>query len=62
MTDFVVGPGVAAAIEAAGDEARSNEIYIINEPAGQRVSQTIGRDALWYWLEADNKVQRLPFE
>ena len=61
MTDWVVGPGVAAAIADSGDEARGNESYIQNEPAGERISQTICRDSIFYWLEVDNAVRRVPF-
>jgi hypothetical protein len=61
MTDFVIGPGVAQAIEDAGDEARSNEIYVVNED-GHKISQTFARDAIYYWLETDNETKRLPFE
>lgn len=60
MSDFVVGPGVQAAMDAAGDEARSDERYIIFD-AGHQVSMTFGRDAVWNWTEEDNRVNRLPF-
>ena len=59
--DFTIGPGVAQAMDDAGDEARSDEMYIVNVD-GQKVSQTFGRDAVYYWMEADNKVNRVPFE
>ena len=62
MTDFVLGPGVAAAIEAAGDEARSDERFIILGPEGCKVSMTIARDGIWYWVEEDNRTSRTPFE
>ena len=58
---FVVGQGVADAMASAGDEARSDEIYVVNEPEGQRISLTYGRLALYYWMEADGKVNRVPF-
>ena len=29
---------------------------------GDKVSQTFGRDAIYYWLERDNSVKRSPFE
>jgi hypothetical protein len=61
MTDFFVGPGVAAAMADHGDEARSDERFIINEPQGQRVSETYGRDNIYYWLEADNALRVVPF-
>ena len=60
MTDFVIGPGVAQAIEENGDEARSDEQFIILQD-GQKISQTFARDAIYYWLEADNRVKRSPF-
>jgi hypothetical protein len=60
MTDFVVGPGVAQAIAESGDEARSDEQFVIVEP-GHKVSQTFGRDAIYYWLEEDNATRRVPF-
>lgn len=60
MSDFVVGPGVAQAIADNGDEARSDEVYVILED-GHKISQTFGRDAMYYWLEEDNAVRRTPF-
>lgn len=60
MADYVVGPGVVQAIEDNGDEARSDEQYIVMEE-GHKVSQTFGRDAVYYWLQEDNAVRRLPF-
>jgi hypothetical protein len=60
MTDFVVGPGVAQAIADNDDEARSDEQFIILAEAN-KISQTFGRDALYYYLEADNAVRRVPF-
>lgn len=60
MTDFVVGPGVAQAIADNGDEARSDELFIILTD-GEKVSQTFARDAIYYWLERDNSVKRSPF-
>ena len=60
MTDFVLGPGVAGAIADNNDEARSDEQFIILAE-GNKVSQTFGRDALYYYLEADNAVRRVPF-
>lgn len=60
MSEFIVGPGVAAAIEENGDEPRSDEQFtILNE--GHKISQTFGRDAIYYWLEEDNAVRRSPF-
>jgi hypothetical protein len=60
MADWVVGPGVADAIAEAGDEARSDEQYVILDE-GHKVSQTFGRDAIYYWIEEDNAVRRSPF-
>ena len=60
MTEFNVGPGVQQAMIDAGDEPRSNETFVINTD-GEKVSQTIGRDAIWYWIEEDNAVRRCPF-
>ena len=45
----------------AGDEPRSNETFIVNEPEGSKVSTCMGRDGVWYWLQADNAVRRTPF-
>jgi len=61
MTDFIVGPGVAQAIADAQDEARSSELYIVNEE-GRKISQTYGRDAVYVWIQEDNQTKRLPFE
>ena len=61
MTDsYVIGPGVAQAISDYGDEPRSDEQYMILEP-GEKISQTFARDAIYYWIERDNAVKRLPF-
>jgi hypothetical protein len=60
MTDFVVGPGVAEAISAAGDEARSDEQFVILRE-GDKISQTFGRDKIYYWIERDNVVRTSPF-
>jgi hypothetical protein len=60
VPDFSVGPGVAASIAEHNDEARSDELFVILTP-GEKVSQTMGRDAVYYWLEHDNAVRRSPF-
>jgi hypothetical protein len=60
MTEYVIGPGVAQAIADAGDEARSDEQYVVLEE-GHKISQTFGRDAVYYWLQEDNAVSRVPF-
>jgi hypothetical protein len=57
---FVVGPGVQQALVDNGDEARSDEQFVILTD-GHKVSQTFGRDALYYWIEEDNAVRRAPF-
>lgn len=61
MTDFSVGPGVSQAMADHGDEPRSNEVFVINSPEGQRISQTMGRDNIYYYLEADNATRVVPF-
>lgn len=60
MSDYVIGPGVAQAIEDSGDEPRSDEQYVILEE-GHKISQTFGRDAMYYWLQEDNATRRVPF-
>lgn len=60
MTDYVVGPGVAQAMTDAGDEPRSDEQYIKLDE-GHKISQTFGRDAIYYWIEEDGRVARTPF-
>jgi hypothetical protein len=60
MTDFVIGPGVAQAITDAGDSARSDEQYIILLE-GNKISQTFGSEAIYYWYESENAVKRCPF-
>lgn len=60
MSSYSIGPGVAQAMADAGDEPRSDEMYIVNVD-GEKVSQTIGRDSLYYWMEVDNAIRRCPF-
>jgi hypothetical protein len=60
MSDYSIGPGVAQAIADAGDEARSDERYIILDE-GHRISLTFGRDATYFWYEEDGRVNRTPF-
>lgn len=60
MSEFSIGPGVADAIAAHGDEARSDEQFVILTE-GDKVSQTFGRDAIYYWIERDNATRRSPF-
>ena len=58
--DYVIGPGVAQAITDAGDEARSDEHFVILQE-GRKISQTFARDAIYWWIEEDNRVSRVPF-
>jgi hypothetical protein len=60
MTDFNVGPGVATAMADHADEPRSDEMFVVNVD-GQKISQTIGRDNIYFWIEADNAVRVSPF-
>jgi hypothetical protein len=60
MSDYSIGPGVAQAIGDNGDEARSDERFIILDE-GHKISLTFGRDATYYWSEEDNRVNRAPF-
>jgi len=60
MTEYAIGPGVQNAIAENGDEPRSDEQYVILDD-GHKVSQTFGRDAIYYWIQEDNAVCRSPF-
>jgi hypothetical protein len=60
VTDYNIGPGVQQAIADNGDEARSDEQYVILEP-GNKISLTLARDAQYWYYEADNRVNRLAF-
>lgn len=60
MTDYTIGPGVQQAMADHGDEPRSDELFVVNVD-GQKVSQTYGRDNIYYWLEVDNAVRVVPF-
>jgi hypothetical protein len=60
MADFSIGPGVAQSIADHQDEARSDEQFVILDE-GHKVSQTFARDAVYYWLQEDNAVRRVPF-
>lgn len=53
---FSVGPGVQESIKVNSDEARSDEMYLTPE-----ISITYGRDAVYYYMKADNQVKRAPF-
>lgn len=57
---FVVGPGVKAALDAAGDLARSDEQYNFDSNGAVLYSITQGRDAIYRWTPADG-TKRLPF-
>lgn len=57
---FSVGPGVQAAIDAAGDDTRSDEQYLIIDE-GNKVSRTFARDAIYYYYQRDNTTKRTPF-
>ena len=60
MAEYAVGPGVAQAMIDAGDEPRSDEQFVILTE-GHKISQTYGRDAIYYWYQEDNRTQRSPF-
>ena len=60
MADFVVGLGVAQAIADNGDEARSDEQFVILTP-GSKISQTFASQAIYWWYEQENTVKRCPF-
>lgn len=60
MTEYSVGPGVQAAIEANGAATRSDERFIILTE-GSKVSMTFATDGVYYWYEADNETKRTPF-
>jgi len=60
MTDYIIGPGVMQAMADAQDEPRSNEMYVVTEP-GHQISTTYGRDAVYTWIQEDNKTSRSPF-
>jgi hypothetical protein len=60
VSDFNVGPGVQAAMSDHGDEPRSDEVFVVNTE-GSKISQTYGRDNIYYWLEADNALRVVPF-
>lgn len=60
MTDYSVGPGVAATIEQDGGEARSDERFVILTE-GSKVSMTFATTGVYYWYEQDNLTQCTPF-
>lgn len=55
--EYSIGPGVAQKMIDSGDEPRSSEMYFADG-----ISQTVGRDALYYYIQADNRTNRVPFE
>ena len=57
---FTYGPGVADALAANEDEARSDERYVILDE-GNKVSVTMGSKAQYWYYESENAVKRLPF-
>lgn len=57
---FSVGPGVAQALADNGDEARSDERFLIMDE-GHKISVTFGRDAQYFWYQEDNRTNRSPF-
>lgn len=60
MEEFSIGPGVQASMTEHADEPRSDEQFLILLD-GDKISQTFGRDAIYYWIERDNSVKRSPF-
>jgi len=58
--NYNVGPGVAQAIADNGDEARSDERYLIMDE-GRKISLTLGKQGQYWYYEEDNTVQRCPF-
>jgi len=60
MTEFSAGPGIAQAVADAGDELRSDEQYVVLDE-GHKISQTYGRDAIYWYYEEDNAIRRVPF-
>jgi len=57
---FSIGPGVQQALADNNDEARSDERFVILDE-GHKVSLTLGRDGQYWWIEEDNRVNRVPF-
>src|SRR4030095_9306062 len=60
QTVYSIGEGVLAKMDENGDEPRSDEQFIVLEP-GHKISQTFGRDAVYWYYEEDNRTSRLPF-
>jgi hypothetical protein len=57
---FSVGPGVQQLMDEHADVPRSDETYLV-EDEGYKISETFGRDAIYYWLQEDNAVHRVLF-
>jgi len=60
VSEFNIGPGVAQAIADNGDEARSDEQFVILDE-GHKISRTFARDGVYFWYEEDNATKRSPF-
>ena len=60
MSEFNVGPGVAQAIADNGDEARSDERYIVLDE-GHKISITFADQGVYYYYEETGRVLRTPF-
>lgn len=43
-----------------GDEPRSDEMFVVVAD-GRKISQTYGRDAIYVWIQEDNRTSRTPF-
>lgn len=61
MANYNIGPGVRQAMVDNADEPRSDELYQLMG-VGHKVSVTYGRDAVYFYYQEDNRVNRLPFE
>lgn len=57
---FSVGPGVQNLMASYGDYPLSDEQFIILRE-GHQVSQTFGSQAVYYWLQQENRTVRCPF-
>jgi hypothetical protein len=60
MAAFIIGPGIKAAMDGAGDVPRSDELQVVNTE-GHKIVQAYGRDALYVYYQQDNVTKRLPF-
>ena len=56
MPDYTIGPGVQEKMDEHGDEPRSDEIFRLDG-----ISETFGRDAVYYYIAEDNRTVRVPF-